>query len=153
MNNGYYEIACNDFYFFRDCVNINYCNQFTVQAQQIAEKMLKSVAELTCTGIEKLMNSHNLKALYGEIAKIEPSIVLSRAALAELKDYYFDAKYPGVNYTTVTIEELRDATDTMLNIVCAVNDWRQSHGLPIMPEAPREELRFLFEEIDEKLAK
>lgn len=65
--NSYYSIACNEFWYLRDAVSPVYCNPAAASAQQIAEKMLKSVAELVCTGIEKLMTSHNLRALYDEI--------------------------------------------------------------------------------------
>lgn len=56
--NSYYSIACNEFWYLRDAVSPVYCNPAAASAQQIAEKMLNSVAELVCTGIEKLMSSH-----------------------------------------------------------------------------------------------
>ena len=59
--NSYYSIACNEFWYLRDAVSPVYCNPAAASAQQIAEKMLNSVAELVCTGIEKLMTSHTMR--------------------------------------------------------------------------------------------
>ena len=91
--NSYYSIACNEFWYLRDAVSPVYCNPAAASAQQIAEKMLKSVAELVCTGIEKLMTSHNLRALYDEIKRVDTSLQLERKDLALLKDYYYE-EYP-----------------------------------------------------------
>ena len=111
------------------------------KAQQIAEKMLKSVAELVCTGIEKLMTSHNLRALYDEIKRVDTSLQLERKDLALLKDYYYDARYPGDNFVIVTVDELREALEIMLDVVEAVNGWRTSHELEILIADPRGEFQ------------
>lgn len=127
--NSYYSIACNEFYYLRDSVSDKYCNPSAAQAQQVAEKMLKSVAELVCVGIEKLMLSHNLRALYDAIHREEPEFVLDRNALSTLKDYYFDARYPGDNFVVVNCEELREALDIMVSVVNAVENWRMAHSM------------------------
>ena len=46
-----------------------------------------------------------------------------------LKDYYYDARYPGDNFVIVTVDELREAFEIMLAVVEAVNEWRISHKL------------------------
>lgn len=139
--NSYYAIACNEFWYLKDAVSPVYCNPAAASAQQIAEKMLKSVAELVCTGIEKLMTSHNLRALYDEIRKVDPALQLDRRDLALLKDYYYDARYPGDNFVVVTAEELREALEIMLTVVEAVNNWRLSHELEVLIPDPREEFK------------
>ena len=93
--NSYYSIACNEFWYLRDAVSPVYCNPAAASAQQIAEKMLKSVAELVCTAIEKLM----------------------------------------------TVDELREALEIMLDVVEAVNCWRTSHELEILIADPRGEFQ------------
>ena len=103
--------------------------------------MLKSVAELVCTGIEKLMTSHNLRALYDEIKRVDTSLQLERKDLALLKDYYYDARYPGDNFVIVTVDELREALEIMLDVVEAVNCWRTSHELEILIADPRGEFQ------------
>ena len=145
--NSYYSIACNEFWYLRDAVSPVYCNPASASAQQIAEKMLKSVAELVCTGIEKLMTSHNLRALYDEIRKVDSSIKLDRRDLALLKDYYYDARYPGDNFVIVTVDELREALEIMLAVVEAVNEWRISHNLEILIPNPRDEFKLTMSKL------
>lgn len=62
--------------FLQNALNTKYYNQIAVYAQQVAVKMLKSVAERSCMDIEKLMHSHNLRGLYTEIHKNDESFVL-----------------------------------------------------------------------------
>lgn len=94
MKNDYYDVAINDLLYLQVTLNTPYYNNIAVNAQQVAEKMLKSVAERVCVGVEKLMHTHNLRALYTEIHKIEPDFILDKGSLSMLKDLYFDAKYP-----------------------------------------------------------
>ena len=92
---------------------------------------MKSTAESTCIGIEKLMLSHNLRALYDEIHKVEPSFKLDRGQLSMLKDYYFDAKYPGDNFVIVSQDDCDAALTVMYATVNEVNRLRETLGLPI----------------------
>lgn len=151
--NSYYSIACNEFWYLRDAVSPVYCNPAAASAQQIAEKMLKSVAELVCTGIEKLMTSHNLRALYDEIKRVDTSLQLERKDLALLKDYYYDARYPGDNFVIVTVDELREALEIMLDVVEAVNCWRTSHELEILIDDPRGGVSISNEQIETEILK
>lgn len=92
--------------------------------------MLKSAAERVCVGVEKLMHTHNLRALYMEIHKIEPDFNLDKGSLSMLKDLYFDAKYPGDNFVTVTREECNECLEIMYSVIKAVNSLRARYGLP-----------------------
>ena len=123
--NSYYSIACNEFWYLRDAVSPVYCNPAAASAQQIAEKM----------------TSHNLRALYDEIKRVDTSLQLERKDLALLKDYYYDARYPGDNFVIVTVDELREALEIMLDVVEAVNCWRTSHELEILIADPRGEFQ------------
>ena len=131
QNNDYYVIACNDLYYLQATLHLPYYNQIAIGAQQVAEKMIKSVAERTCVGIEKLMGSHNLRALYTEIRKNEDDFVLDKDKLSTLKDFYFDARYPGDNYVDVDEEDCEHCLTTMYDVVEAVNAFRQKHELPV----------------------
>lgn len=130
QNNDYYVIACNDLYYLQATLHLPYYNQIAVGAQQVAEKMIKSVAERTCVGIEKLMGSHNLRALYTEIKKNEEDFELDRDKLSTLKDFYFDARYPGDNYVDVDEDDCERCLATMYDVVEAVNAFRIRHELP-----------------------
>ena len=123
-------IACNDLYYLQATLHLPYYNQIAVGAQQVAEKMIKSVAERTCVGIEKLMASHNLRALYTKIMKNEPEFVLDRDRLSTLKDFYFDARDPGDNYVDVDEDDCMRCLLTMYDVVEAVNSFRERHELP-----------------------
>lgn len=100
MKNDYYDIACNDLEYLQATLHLKFFNQFAIASQQIAEKMLKSVAEVTCVGIEKLMTTHNLRAIYTEINKVESDFILDKGKLSMLKDFYFDAKCPEIILST-----------------------------------------------------
>lgn len=129
MKNDYYDIACEDLNYLQATLHLPYYNQIAVQAQQIAEKMLKSVAEHSCIGIEKLMHSHNLRALYDAIHEQEPEYCLDRARLSMLKDFYFDAKYPGDNFVNVTNQDCQECLDMMYDVAEQTNQFRQKYQL------------------------
>lgn len=116
MKNDYYAIACEDLKYLQVTLSSTYYNQISVQAQQVAEKMLKSVAERTCTDIEKLMGSHNLRGLYDAIHQHETQFCLDRGKLSMLKYFYFDAKCLGNNFVTVSREECQECLDTISKI-------------------------------------
>ena len=129
IENSYYDIACNDFMYFCDAISPKYFNQVAAQAQQIAEKMIKSVADLTCINIEKLMTSHNLRALYDAIHEVDSGFNLDRRALSLLKDYYYDARYPGDNFVTVTKDEFIDLLNILNSVIREVERWRSDPNL------------------------
>ena len=54
MKNDYYSIACENLRFLQSSLKSKeaYYNNFAILAQQIAEFLLKSVAERVCIGIE-----------------------------------------------------------------------------------------------------
>lgn len=45
MKNDFYAIACEDLKYLQATLHLPYYNQIAVQSQQVAEKMIKSVAE------------------------------------------------------------------------------------------------------------
>lgn len=140
IGNSYYDIACDDFFFLCDAIYPKRFNQTSAQAQQVVEKMLKSVADRVCIGIEKLMLSHNLRALYDAIHEQDPDFKLDRNALSTLKDYYLEARCPGDNFVTVSKDEFLDILKILSEVVTEVERWRKSHDLPCQINAPN---RFL----------
>lgn len=131
MKNDYYAIACEDLKYLQATLFLPYYNQISVQAQQVAEKMLKSVAERACVDIEKLMLSHNLRGLYSQIHQNDQQFCLDMGKLSMLKDFYYDAKYPGNNFVTVSKEECQECLDTMYDVIEQVNLFRERCGLDI----------------------
>lgn len=56
-----------------------------------------------------LLKGHNLVKLYKAIVEEGIALEISINGLRTLKDYYFDANYPGDNFVLVTQEELKEA--------------------------------------------
>lgn len=127
----YYDIAYNDYLFMRGAERTRQYNNLCTQAQQIAEKLLKSVAILVIPPDNKqLINSHNLRLLYWEIRKTVPEFkVKSESELVALKDMYYDVRCPGENYFVATEEQYDESLQTVEDIIKQVNSFRRENGL------------------------
>ena len=143
MKNDYYEIAINNLRYLEVTLHTQYYNDISIGAQQVVEKLLKSVLEQlapsTDDSVDKLMHSHNLRAIYDKSHAIESAFNLDRRALSMLKDYYFDAKYPGDSFVTVTKEECTENIGIMYDVIEEVNRFRKCNNLPVI-EVKRQEL-------------
>lgn len=126
MKNDYYEIAYNNLLYLQATLHLPFYNDIVVLAQQIAEKMLKSVVERVNIENLQMMRSHNLRALYDSVRMQYPEPVIDRGALSMLKDYYFDAKYPGENFVTVTKEECAECLNVMYDVIDYVHAVRKA---------------------------
>ena len=129
----YYQIAVNDLEYLQPTLSFSKVyNPIVVQAQQIAEWMLKSVAELVCTeSIEDVLKTHNLKKIYLEICKYDKTIRLSAKDLGFLKDFYFEAKYPGENFILVDRQMCNECLEVMYSVIAETNRFRQSYGYEV----------------------
>lgn len=129
----YYDIAYNDYLFMRGAERTKQYNNLCTQAQQIAEKLLKSVAENVIPPDSKnLMNGHNLRLLYREIRKAVPEFkVKSESDLVALKDMYYDVRYPGENYFIATEDQYIESVETVEDIIQQVNLFRKANDLPV----------------------
>ena len=128
MKNDYYAIAYNDLLYLEcDYYKTNY-NPMVVQMQQIAEKMLKSVLILISTD-ETLFHSCDLRRIYNAIHKLQSDFVLNQMELAYLKDFYFEARYPGDNFIVVSREDCITCLHIMYSVVIAVTEFRRKAGL------------------------
>lgn len=126
MKNDYYEIAYNNLLYLQATLHLPFYNDIAVLAQQIAEKMLKSVAERVNIENLQMMRSHNLRALYDSVRIQYAEPTIDRGALSMLKDYYFDAKYPGENFVTVTKEECAECLKVMYDVIDYVHAVRKA---------------------------
>lgn len=129
MRNDYYEIAINNLGYLQSALTTSYYNNIATDAQQVAEKMLKSVAERVCTNAEPLLKTHNLRSIYDAIHSIEPSFVLDRGKLSLLKDMYYDAKYPGDDFVTVSRDECNECLSIMYDVIAQVHSIRHKYAL------------------------
>ena len=130
LNNNYYDIAMNDLGYLHIGINSEYYNPMVIMCQQISEKLLKSVVELCCTD-DKLMKSHNLRQLNSALLAVGIDLGLDAPDLSYLKDFYFDARYPGDNFVEVTKQEFNKVLEIMYTIIKAVNNFRRDRELSI----------------------
>lgn len=129
MENNYYSIACDDIKCMQNSMHLNGYNQIVVLCQQIAEKMLKSVAErVLINSAEDTLRTHSLKKIYYAINQQKTVLHLSVKDLAFLTDFYFDAKYPGDDFINVTKEMCNECLAITKQIVVEVNNYRETNG-------------------------
>ena len=107
IKNSYFSLAFNDLrYLLRYDPDDEYSyNKVAVEAQQVVERTLKGIVE-KCDAIQmdtkvKLLGTHNLRRLGTELNE-HYNMNLSITDLAYLKDFYFEARYPGDNFIIVT---------------------------------------------------
>ncbi|NYB72982.1 HEPN domain-containing protein [Sedimentibacter hydroxybenzoicus DSM 7310] len=123
IQNDYYHIAMNDFEYLNAVKDLPYYNQHCIACQQIGEKLLKHI--ITLSYIEddkdKILKSHSLRTIYRAIHRYIPDFILPEEELANLTDYYFDAKYPGSDFFTANAEDFNKCYASLLKIIEQVN--------------------------------
>ena len=94
-------------------------NQLAVQCQQVAEKFLKGYLDrvLLEEDVSDLLRKHNMKKIAAKLNEIKPELKLDTIGLAYLTDFYFDARYPGDDFYTVSKEEFEKCLAIMYDTV------------------------------------
>ncbi|MEF9960588.1 MAG: HEPN domain-containing protein [Cellulosilyticaceae bacterium] len=111
---NYYRIALNDFKYLQYNIereDEDIYNRNAILCEQVVEKLLKHIVERSCftEDYSALLKGHNLVKLYKAIVEEGIELELSINMLRTLKDYYFDANYPGDNFILLTKEEVMEA--------------------------------------------
>lgn len=133
INNDYYDIAHNDYLYLMSSIDSPYYNNICACAQQVAEKLLKSVAELVVDDMPpNLLNTYNLRILYDNIKRKVPDFNLDHSKLSMLKDMYFNTRYPGDNFITATKENSEECLETLHSVVEEVNRFRGCNGETVL---------------------
>lgn len=106
---SYYDIANNEYSYLLktyEAADLDYFNPIVVQCQQIIEKLLKHIIQNYCLNKDysEILRSHKLLTLYNTILSNFPDFILDLPELREIGDFYFDVRYPSVDYTEVTKE-------------------------------------------------
>lgn len=130
MEKSYYDLALCNLGFLEENLRNKHYNDLAPLAEQVAEKMLKSVLELVDPEAKLILQSHNLKNIYIRIKEAGVDLGLNKNALSALKDVYFEARYPGENYIDVSYEDCSEYLHTMYCVVDAVNLYRFDNDLP-----------------------
>ena len=109
IKNNYLDIAENDLQYLEAVLKTGntFYNQLAVQCQQVAEKFLKGYLDriLLEEDGSDLLRKHNMKKIAAKLNEIKPELKLDTIGLAYLTDFYFDARYPGDDFYTVSKEE------------------------------------------------
>ena len=130
MNNGksYYDIAERDYQYFMQYKNMiqpDYNNPLAIQAQQIVEKLLKHIIECYCQEEDprEILRSHKLQSIYLTINRIYPEFQLNRNDLLFLSSFYYDARYPGVDFIMVNEEDAIRCVQIVEEVKMAVDEF------------------------------
>ena len=128
---NYYRIALNEFKYLEYNIQIedeDIYNRNGILCEQVVEKLLKHIVERACfkEDYSNLLKGHNLVKLYKAILEEGIELDLSINMLRTLKDYYFDANYPGDNFILLTKEEVDEAyaftKDTLAKVKKVIED-------------------------------
>lgn len=118
LENSYFSLAFNDLKYLKEDLRDEEgaYNRQVVDIHMIIERLLKGILETVelADGRYKseLLKSRNLHKL-GQELNSHLDLQLPLRDLSYLKDFYFEARYPGDNFTVVTKEE----RDTCMNIM------------------------------------
>lgn len=121
IKNTYLDIAENDLQYLETVLKTGntFYNQLAVQCQQIAEKFLKGYLDrlLVDEDISDLLRKHNMKKIASKLNEINPELKLDTIGLAYLTDFYYDARYPGDDFYTVTKDDFEKCLSVMYDTV------------------------------------
>ena len=121
IKNNYLDIAENDLQYLEAVLKTGntFYNQLAVQCQQVAEKFLKGYLDrvLLEEDVSDLLRKHNMKKIAAKLNEIKPELKLDTIGLAHLTDFYFDARYPGDDFYTVSKEEFEKCLAIMYDTV------------------------------------
>ena len=121
IRNSYMDIAQNDLEYLESVLKTGsrFYNQLAVQCQQVAEKYLKGYLDrlLTDEDVSDLLRKHNMKRIASRLNELYPDLELDTIGLAYLTDYYFDARYPGDDFSVVTEKEFEKCLSIMYDTV------------------------------------
>lgn len=121
IKNSYIDIAENDLQYLESVLKTGstFYNQLSVQCQQIAEKFLKGYLDkqLLDENVSDLLRKHNMKKIASRLNDLYPDLKLDTIGLAYLTDFYFDARYPGDDFYTVSKEEFDKCLSIMYDTI------------------------------------
>lgn len=135
ISNNYLAIAQNDLDYLESVTagGSTFYNQLSVQCQQVAEKFLKGVLDRLFLeeDVSDLLRKHNMKKIAVKLNAFRPDLMLDTVGLAYLTDFYYDAKYPGDDFYTVTKEEFEKCSSIMYDTVAKLKRLIQSEDIPL----------------------
>lgn len=132
IKNSYIDIAENDLEYLESVLHTGsrFYNQLAVQCQQVAEKYLKGYLDklMTDEDVSDLLRKHNMKRIASKLNDVYPELELDTVGLAYLTDFYFDARYPGDDFMTVSEKEFQKCLDIMYDTVGRLKKLDEQNG-------------------------
>ena len=129
LTNDFYSIAYNDLLYLQFTLSQNNYNPVAANAQQVAEKLLKSVINSVLVDDSKSIKTYNLRKLNDSLKESNVELFLDDLELSYLTDFYFDARYPGDDFVIVDKSRCNKCLEIMYKIVKSVNNFRLENGL------------------------
>ena len=121
IKNSYIASAENDLAYLESVLGSGstFYNQLSVQCEQVAEKYLKGYLDKLLVEEDNadLLRKHNMKKMAAKLNERVPRLQLDTIGLAYLTDFYFDARYPGDDFYTVSKEEFEKCLSVMYDTV------------------------------------
>lgn len=121
IKNNYLDIAKNDLEYLESVLagGSTFYNQLSVQCQQVAEKYLKGYLDKIFVeeDVSDLLRKHNMKKMASKLNAWSSGLSLDTIGLAYLTDFYFDSRYPGDDFYTVTKEEFDKCLSIMYDTI------------------------------------
>lgn len=117
IQNTYRSLAENEYLYMQASVEVarklgNY-NILATQCAQICEKYLKAIVSekmIMNADNKVLLQTHNLRSILVKIKETYP-IEVTQKEIKYVGDFYFDARYPGENFTMVDEETIEDCIE------------------------------------------
>ena len=128
LTNDFYSIAYNDLLYLQFTLSQNNYNPVVANAQQVAEKLLKSVINSVLVDDSKSLKTHNLRMLNDSLKESNVDLSLDDLELSYLTDFYFDARYPGDDFVIVDKSRCNKCLEIMYKVVKSVNNFRLENG-------------------------
>lgn len=122
IENSYRSLAENEYLYMKASIEVarrlgNY-NILAAQCAQICEKYLKAIISeklIMDANNKELLQSHNLRSILIKIKEVYPMEITLRD-IKYVGDFYFDARYPGENFTAVDEEAINDCIEITENV-------------------------------------
>ena len=126
IKNTYLDIAKNDLEYLESVLKSGntFYNQLAVQCQQVTEKYLKGYLDklFVDEDVSDLLRKHNMKRIASKLNELKSELALDTIGLAFLTDFYFDARYPGDDFYTVTEADFKKCLTIMYDTIPKLTD-------------------------------
>lgn len=128
MSVSYYDVAKDDLLYLEYSMKMidgaPVFNNILVQEQQVCEKMLKELVRrfVFSENVESVLKSHKLVTLVNSIQKETGwELAIKADELRFLSDFYFDGRYPSIDYLSATKEDAIRGYAIVKSVVSAVD--------------------------------